>query len=79
MATASSGRCPCHNFGWHWQVGLKSDLWFRSPAGEWQPLKALDLHPGQRRYLTGVDLTREHQFGPVNVIADWAPAQETAR
>ncbi len=69
----------CHDFGWHWQVGLKSDLWFRSPAGDWQPLKALDLHPGQRRYLTGVDLTREHQFGPVNVIADWAPAQETAR
>ena len=69
----------CHDFGWHWQVGLKSDLWFRSPAGEWQALKALDLRPGQRRYLTGVELTREHQFGPVNVIADWAPAQATAR
>ncbi len=69
----------CRDFGWHWQVGLKSDLWFRSPVGEWQPLKALDLRPGQRRYLTGVDLTREHQFGPVNLIADWAPAQETAR
>jgi hypothetical protein len=69
----------CQGFGWHWQVGLKSDLWFRSPAGEWQPLKALGLQPGQRRYLTGVDLTREHQFGPVNVIADWAPPQDTPR
>lgn len=69
----------CQSYGWHWQVGLKSDLWFYSSAGEWQTLQSLGLHPGERRYLSNVCLTREHQFGPLNLLADWAPEQETPR
>jgi hypothetical protein len=69
----------CQDYGWHWQVGLKSDLWFGSPQGEWQALRALRLQPGERRYLCGVYLTREHQFGPLNLIADWSVHQAQPR
>ena len=69
----------CQHWGWHWQVGLKSDLYFRTSTHDWQPLRALGLQPGERRYLTGVYLTREHGFGPLNLLADWAPRQETPR
>lgn len=69
----------CQQWGWHWQVGLKSDLYFRTPTDDWQPLRALGLQPGERRYLTEVYLTRDHAFGPLNLIADWAPRQETPR
>jgi len=69
----------CQDYGWHWQVGLKSDLYFRSSEGPWQALRDLALQPGQRRYLQGVYLTQEHAFGPVNLIADWSPNQDSPR
>jgi len=69
----------CRNFGWHWQVGLKSDTWVYTPSGEWQRLSDLGVRPGERRFLTNVFLTREHQFGPLSLIADWSPNQETPR
>jgi len=40
----------CRDYGWHWQVGLKSDLYFQPPMGPWQALRDLGLQPGQRRY-----------------------------
>lgn len=69
----------CRDFGWHWQVGLKSDLWFYAPPGEWHPLRDLPLQPGQRCYRSDVFLTREHQFGPLQLLADWSPNQDSPR
>jgi hypothetical protein len=69
----------CRKYHWHWQVGLKSDLYFRDQTGLWQPLKALALQTGQRRYLNQVYLTQKHDFGPVNLLADWASNQEHPR
>lgn len=69
----------CRKYHWHWQVGLKSDLYFRDQTGLWQPLKTLALQTGQRRYLNQVYLTQKHDFGPVNLLADWAPNQEHPR
>lgn len=69
----------CQQWGWHGQVGLKSDLYFRTPTDDWQPLRALGLQPGERRYLNAVYLTRDHDFGPLHLIADWTPNQETPR
>jgi hypothetical protein len=69
----------CQKAHWHWQVGLKSDLYFRRPDGSWQTLAALALHRGERRYLQGVQLNQRRPFGPVNLIADWAPHQDTPR
>jgi hypothetical protein len=57
----------CQKYGWHWQVGLKSDLYFADQSNQWQPLAALTLQSGQRRYLNQVYLTQQHNFGPVNL------------
>lgn len=69
----------CQRYGWHWQVGLKSDLLFRQGDGPWQPVRAIELQPGERRCLPAVTLTQAHAFGPVNLIAAWALTQETPR
>jgi hypothetical protein len=69
----------CQDYHWHWQVGLKSDLYFCDDSGTWQPLAALGLQAGQRRYLNQVYLTQQHNFGPINLIADWSPNQDNAR
>lgn len=69
----------CRDYGWHWQVGLKSDLWFYDTPRGWQSLRDLPLQPGQRCYRTNVFLTREHQFGPLHLMADWSAHQATPR
>jgi hypothetical protein len=69
----------CQQYHWHWQVGLKSDLYFCDQSGAWQPLAALAVQAGQRHYLNQVYLTQQHRFGPVNLIADWSPNQNNAR
>lgn len=69
----------CRQQGWHWQVGVKSDTLFRHANGPWQPLSSLALAPGQRLYIQNIFLTREHNFGPVNLIVDWNPNEETPR
>jgi len=69
----------CKDFGWHWPVGLKSDMYFQSRDGLWQPLRDLHLQKGHRRYLQSVVLTQEHAFGSVNLIADWSPHQDSPR
>lgn len=61
----------CQTYGWHWQVGLKSDIHFRQGDEAWRPLHSLALQSGERRYLNQVHLTQQHDFGPVNLIADW--------
>lgn len=68
----------CRQYDWHWQVGLKGDLHFCADA-TWRPLHDLGLHPGDRRYLHNVLINKSQPFGPVNLIADWAPTQETPR
>lgn len=69
----------CHEQGWHCQVGLHRTLTFRSAEQDWCSLQALDLQRGERRYLQGVYLSEKQPFGPVNLIADWAPNQEWPR
>lgn len=69
----------CRDLKWHWHVGLKGDTLYYQRATGWQSLAELDLQRGQRRYLNGVYLTREHIFGPVNLIAEWAVGQDYPR
>jgi hypothetical protein len=69
----------CQARGWGWHLGLKSDLLFRQEPGDWQALRSIAVPKGQRRYLSQVHLTRQHAFGPVNLIADWTSAEETPR
>jgi hypothetical protein len=69
--------CQAHQ--WHWQLGLKSDILFRKGAGDWQPLRAITVSRGQRRYIQEVFLTRKHIFGPVNLMVDWTSNEDTPR
>ena len=69
----------CQAYGWHWQVGLKSDLRFRTADSESQPLASLDLQPGERCYLNQIYLTEKHNFGPLNLVADWTANQPQPR
>lgn len=69
----------CRSQAWHWQVGLKSDLHFHTGDGVWQALRTLGLQRGDRAYRQAVYLNQQRPFGPVNLVADWAPAQDAPR
>jgi len=69
----------CQAQHWHWQLGLKSDILFRHKAGQWRPLGTIAVPRGERRYLQDVILTKQHAFGPVNLIADWTGSTDTPR
>jgi hypothetical protein len=69
----------CQTQQWHWQLGLKSDLLFRQDTTDWQALRTIPVSQGERCYLSHVLLTRQHGFGPVNLIADWTTQEDTPR
>jgi hypothetical protein len=69
----------CQRQRWHWHLGLKSDILFRQGATGWHPLRAIAVPRGERRYLQNVTLTRDHAFGPVNLIADWTSNEDAPR
>jgi hypothetical protein len=69
----------CRQFGWHYQVGVKSDTYFRWAGEEWQLLAELGLEVGERCYLEGCYLSKQHEYGPVNIIGDWSGRQESPR
>jgi hypothetical protein len=69
--------CRAHH--WHWQLGLKSDILFRRGTADWQPLQAIAVTRGQRRYIQDVTLTQKHAFGPISLIADWTRNEDTPR
>jgi len=69
----------CRQFSWHYQVGVKSDTYFRLPPDGWHLLSSLGLRAGERRYLEQCYLSKQHDYGPLNVIADWSKEQESPR
>jgi hypothetical protein len=69
----------CRQHDWHWQVGVRCELNFRTANSDWRPLRSLGLAPGERRYIQAAYLGAKEAFGPVNLIADWAPKQSGPR
>ena len=69
----------CRLQKWHWQLGVKSDTYFRTPDGAWRRLNSLGVARGERRYVQNIYLTKEHDFGLVNLMVDWNPEEESAR
>lgn len=69
----------CKDQGWHWQVGVKGDTCFRQANDSWTQLQEIPIEPGQRRYLKNIYLTKEHGFGPINLIVNWNPNEEFPR
>jgi Transposase DDE domain len=69
----------CQAHLWHWHVGVKSDTLYRDASGVWQPLRAIPIERGERRYVQEILLTEQHGFGPVNLIIDWNSKEEAPR
>jgi hypothetical protein len=69
----------CRRRTWSWHVGLKSDLLFRQDDDAANALRELPVHRGQRLFVQDVHLTEVHDFGPVNLIADWPAGQDAPR
>ena len=69
----------CRQQGWHWHVGVKSDTLFHQGDEIWRPLRAIPVLRGERHYLSGLTLTEQHAFGPVNLIIDWNPNEDAPR
>jgi hypothetical protein len=69
----------CRSEGYHRHVGLKSDIRFSRDGQTWPALGDIPLQPGQRQAYQAVQLTQQHAFGPVNLIADWPASEEAPR
>ena len=69
----------CRDQGWHWYVGLKSDILYYQASQGWQPLGTIPIERGQRLYLHNIMLTREHAFGPVHLLVDWTQNHDRPR
>jgi hypothetical protein len=69
----------CRNQGWHWYLGLKSDILYCQSPGNWRPLAAIPIERGQRRYLHNIWLTQKHIFGPVHLLVDWTQNHDSPR
>jgi len=65
--------------GWDFSLGQSKSTWMKYPSGEWEQLKKLKVSDGMPCYYQGVFLTKEHEFGPVNVIAYWDREEERIR
>ncbi|MFQ5344001.1 MAG: hypothetical protein ACE5F6_20865 [Anaerolineae bacterium] len=67
-------------YGWHWHIGLKSDMLFHPGDGHWRPLRSITPPSGEWYPVPDVILTRDHAFGPVNLMAYQPPdATDTPR
>ena len=60
-------------------MGLKSDILFRQDGSDWQPLQTIAVPRGERYYVQNVTLTKQHAFGPINLIADWTRDEDMPR
>lgn len=64
-----------------WDVGLgqSKDTLFRDAQGTWRKLGDLQVPKIHPLYLSGIYLTKEHVFGPLNLIAYWDREQKKQR
>jgi hypothetical protein len=69
----------CQQYQWHWQIGVKSDIYFHQSGQTWQQLKEWTVSPGERAYRQNAYLTAKHEFGPINLMADWPTDKENTR
>jgi len=57
--------------GWDFNLGQSKSTWMKCPSGRWEQLQSLKVSEGSPCYYQYVFLTKEHDFGPVNVMAYW--------
>ncbi len=56
---------------WDFNLGQSKGTWMKYPSGRWEQLKELKVSEGNPCYYQGVFLTKEHEYGPVNLMAYW--------
>jgi hypothetical protein len=70
--------------GWAYCVRLHADTYLRNREADtkeastqtWKECRALDPEEGSRHFLQGVSITKDHDFGPVNVLYHWAEGED---
>ena len=62
------------DLGWDFIVGQSSKNYHRSyPNGTWQPFSALPVTRKRAVYVEQVEVTKEHQYGMVNIFGFYKP------
>jgi hypothetical protein len=61
--------------GWDFILGQPGNTRYRQPDQRWQRLDALPVKPRKAIYLSQVEWTEKHAYGPLNVFAFYAPYQ----
>lgn len=61
--------------GWDFMLAQPGNTLFRPPMGGWQLLSSLPVTRRQSIYLSNIQWTRQHDFGPVNLFAFFDPHQ----
>jgi hypothetical protein len=61
--------------GWNFILGQPGNTLYRWPGHPWQRLDALPVKPRKPIYLSQVEWTEKHAYGPLNVFAFYAPHQ----
>lgn len=65
---------------WDFIVGQSSSKVYRcSPTEDWQPLGSLPVTPSQAVYRPHIQLTKQHQFGPLSLFAFFQPHHSNRR
>lgn len=63
---------------WHWFYVLRqkgSHLYRQKPKDDWQRVDTLVASPGERRWLSDIELTQKHAH-PCHLLAYWQPGQK---
>lgn len=67
------------SLGWDFGLGQSEDTLFQEASGAWKHLEDLQVPQTHPLYLSGIRITREHAFGPVNLIAYWDREKKAQR
>lgn len=63
---------------WNFILAQTSHTYFQDPVGQWHYLGDVPITPDQPFYRSQLVWTKEHQYGPVNLFAFYAPHQNGA-
>ena len=63
--------------GWDFILGQPANTLFRFPEQGWQRLDNLAVTSRKSVYLSQVEWTQQHRYGPINVFAFYAPHQNS--
>ena len=65
------------DWGWDFCVRLHADTYVRSRGTDgWRECRALDPAEAQQRFVRAVRITKNHDFGPVQLVYHWAKGED---